>query len=40
MHVHNGVIDRSDFDATVNLVVAMIKGLNSAQVAQIKNFAP
>jgi endoglucanase len=40
MHVHNGVMDRADFDATVNLVVAMIKQLNSAEVAKIKDFAP
>jgi endoglucanase len=40
MHVHNGVMDRADFDATVNLVVATIKRLNSAEVAKIKDFAP
>jgi endoglucanase len=40
MHVHNGVIDRADFDATVNLVVAMIKRLNAAEVSKIKDFAP
>jgi endoglucanase len=40
MHVHNGVMDRADFDATVNLVVATIKRLNSAEVSKIKDFAP
>jgi endoglucanase len=40
MHVHNGVMDRGDFDATVTLLVAMIKRLNDAEVAKIRDFAP
>ena len=40
MHVHNGVMDRKDFDATVELVTAMVKGLDSATVARIRDFAP
>jgi endoglucanase len=40
MHVHNGVMDRADFDATVALVVGMIKRLDAAQVARIRDFAP
>jgi len=40
MHVHNGVIDRADFDATVTLLVGMIKRLDAAQVARIRDFAP
>jgi len=40
MHVHNGVMDRADFDATVTLVTAMIKRLDAAEVARIRDFAP
>jgi endoglucanase len=40
MHVHNGVMDRADFDATVSLVVGMIERLDAAQVARIRDFAP
>jgi endoglucanase len=40
MHVHNGVIDRKDFDATVDLVVAMIKKLDAAEVARLRDFTP
>jgi endoglucanase len=40
MHVHNGVMDRKDFDATVDLVTAMIKRLDGEQVARIRDFAP
>ncbi len=40
MHVHNGVIDRADFDATVALVVGMVKRLDAAAVTRIRDFAP
>ncbi len=40
MHVHTGIIDRKDFDATVALVVAMIKKLDAAEVARLRDFAP
>ena len=40
MHVHNGVMDRKDFDATVDLVTAMIKRLDAGEVAKIRDFAP
>jgi putative aminopeptidase FrvX len=40
MHVHNGIMDRADFDATVKLLVAMIKRLDDAEVAKIRDFAP
>jgi putative aminopeptidase FrvX len=40
MHVHNGVIDRKDFDATVSLVVDMIKKLDAAEVARLRDFTP
>jgi endoglucanase len=40
MHVHNGVMDRKDFDATVDLVVAMIKRLDAPTVARLRDFTP
>jgi endoglucanase len=40
MHVHNGVMDRKDFDATVDLVVAMIKRLDAPTVAKLRDFTP
>ncbi|HEY1926181.1 MAG TPA: M42 family metallopeptidase [Caulobacteraceae bacterium] len=40
MHVHNGIMDRKDFDETVNLVVDMIKKLDAAEVARIRDFTP
>lgn len=39
-HAHNGVMDRADFDRTVDLVVALIKRLDEAQVARLKDFSP
>ena len=39
-HSHNGIINRSDFDQMVNLVVAMLSKLDAATVASIRNFAP
>ena len=39
-HTHNGIIDRSDFDRTVDLLVAMLQKLDTATVARIKSFAP
>jgi endoglucanase len=39
-HAHNGVIDRADFDRTVELVVALIKRLDAATVARLRDFAP
>ena len=39
-HAHNGVIDRADFDRTVDLVVALIKRLDAATVARVKDFTP
>jgi len=37
-HAHNGIIDRSDFDRTVDLMVALIQSLDAATVAKIKSF--
>ena len=40
MHVHTGVIDRGDFDATVALVVDLIKRLDAGQVGRLRDFTP
>jgi putative aminopeptidase FrvX len=37
-HTHNGIIDRSDFDRTVDLLVALLQRLDAPTVARIKNF--
>ena len=39
-HVHNGIINRSDFDGMVDLVVALIQRLDARTVAQLRDFAP
>ncbi|WP_174285042.1 M42 family metallopeptidase [Sphingomonas bacterium] len=39
-HAHNGIIDRADFDRTVDLVVALIERLDVGTVARIRSFAP
>jgi putative aminopeptidase FrvX len=39
-HADNGVMDRADFDRTVDLVVALIKRLDAATVARLRDFAP
>jgi len=39
-HAHNGVMDRYDFDRTVDLVVALIKRLDSATVKRVRDFTP
>ena len=39
-HAHNGVIDRADFDGMVALVVALIKRLDTATVARLRDFTP
>ncbi len=37
-HTHNGIIDRSDFDRTVDLLVALLQRLDASEVARIKSF--
>jgi putative aminopeptidase FrvX len=37
-HAHNGIIDRSDFDRTVDLMVALIQKLDASTVSGIKSF--
>ena len=39
-HVHNGVINRRDFDQMVDLVVALIQRLDAGTVARIRDFTP
>ena len=39
-HVHNGIINRHDFDGMVDLVVALIQRLDAATVARLKDFTP
>jgi putative aminopeptidase FrvX len=39
-HAHNGVMDRYDFDRTVDLVVALIKRLDSTTVKRLRDFTP
>ena len=40
MHAHNGIMDRADFDHTVDLVVALIKRLDADTVSRLRNYAP
>jgi len=37
-HTHNGIIDRADFDRTVDLLVALLQRLDAATVSRIKSF--
>lgn len=39
-HAHNGILNRRDFDQMVELVVAMLKKLDTAEVRRIRDFAP
>jgi endoglucanase len=39
-HAHNGILNRRDFDQMVELVVAMLKKLDAAEVRRIRDFAP
>ncbi len=39
-HAHNGIMDRGDFDRTVNLVVALIKRLDDGTVKRLRDFSP
>ena len=40
MHAHNGVMDRADFDHTLDLVVALIKRLDAGTVTRLRDFTP
>jgi putative aminopeptidase FrvX len=39
-HAHNGVVDRADFEMTVQLVVALIMRLNGKVVNDLRAFSP
>ncbi len=39
-HAHNGVMDRKDFDQTVDLVVDLLKALDAGAVQKLRSFAP
>jgi endoglucanase len=39
-HAHNGILNRQDFDQMVDLVVAMLKKLDAAEVRRIRDFTP
>ncbi|MGD8320264.1 MAG: M42 family metallopeptidase [Gemmatimonadota bacterium] len=39
-HAHNGVMDRKDFDRTVDLVVALLRALDAETVARLRDFSP
>lgn len=39
-HAHNGVVNRGDFDKTVDLLVDVLQHLDQATVDRIRNFAP
>jgi putative aminopeptidase FrvX len=39
-HTHNGIIDRNDFDRTVDLLVALLKKLDATTVSRLKSFEP
>jgi putative aminopeptidase FrvX len=39
-HVHNGIINRRDFDRMVDLVVAVIRTLDAATVSRVRDFSP
>lgn len=39
-HVHNGIINRGDFDRMVDLVVGLVQALDSATVSRLRDFSP
>ena len=39
-HAHNGIVNRKDFDQTVDLVVQMLLHLDAQTVADIRDFSP
>ena len=39
-HAHNGIINRADYDHTVQLLVALIQHLDAATVQQLRDFSP
>ncbi len=39
-HAHNGIVNRGDFDRMVDLMVALLQGLDAKAVSGVKDFAP
>lgn len=39
-HAHNGIVNRGDFDRMVDLVVAVLQGLDTQTVEQLRDFTP
>lgn len=39
-HAHNGIVNRHDFDQTVDLMVDLLQRLDAKTVAQIRDFTP
>ena len=39
-HSHNGIVNRSDFDQTVDLLVGMLVGMDAKMVEELRNFSP
>ncbi len=39
-HAHNGIVNRQDFDRTVDLLVALLQSLDAATVQQLRDFTP
>jgi putative aminopeptidase FrvX len=39
-HAHNGIVNRADFDRTVELMVQLLQHLDQATVDRIRDFAP
>ncbi len=39
-HAHNGIVNRGDFDKMVELMVAVLQGLDARTVGELKDFAP
>jgi putative aminopeptidase FrvX len=39
-HAHNGIVNRQDFDRTVDLMVALLQKLDAKTVANIRDFTP
>ena len=39
-HSHNGIVNRHDFDQTVDLVVALLQSLDATTVERMRDFAP
>src|SRR5215469_2170810 len=39
-HSHNGIINRGEFDHTVDLLVALLQGLDAKAVGNLRDFTP